>query len=69
MATTSPATDRAHKAGKRYIYAWGGGTAEGDGGMKAIGLEPEGDDSTHPYVGDVPAILTSPAGFERPRSD
>jgi pyruvate, orthophosphate dikinase len=36
MATTSPATDRAHKAGKRYIYAWGGGTAEGDGGMKDL---------------------------------
>jgi pyruvate,orthophosphate dikinase len=36
MATTSPATDRAHKAGKRYIYAWGEGTAEGDGGMKDL---------------------------------
>jgi pyruvate, orthophosphate dikinase len=36
MATTSPATDRAHKAGKRYVYAWGGGTAEGDGGMKDL---------------------------------
>ena len=36
MATTSPATDRAHRAGKRYIYAWGGGTAEGDGGMKDL---------------------------------
>jgi pyruvate, orthophosphate dikinase len=36
MATTSPVTDRAHKAGKRYIYAWGGGTAEGDGGMKDL---------------------------------
>ncbi len=36
MATTSPATDRAHKAGKRYIYAWGGGTAEGDGRMKDL---------------------------------
>jgi pyruvate,orthophosphate dikinase len=36
MATTSPATDRAHKAAKRYIYAWGGGTAEGDGGMKDL---------------------------------
>jgi pyruvate, orthophosphate dikinase len=34
--TTSAATDRAHKAGKRYIYAWGGGTAEGDGGMKDL---------------------------------
>jgi pyruvate,orthophosphate dikinase len=36
MATTSPATDRAHKAATRYIYAWGGGTAEGDGGMKDL---------------------------------
>jgi pyruvate,orthophosphate dikinase len=36
MATTSPATDRAHKAAKRYIYAWGEGTAEGDGGMKDL---------------------------------
>jgi pyruvate,orthophosphate dikinase len=36
MATTSPATGRAHIAGKRYIYAWGGGTAEGDGGMKDL---------------------------------
>jgi pyruvate,orthophosphate dikinase len=36
MATTSPATDRAHRARKRYIYAWGGGTAEGDGGMKDL---------------------------------
>jgi pyruvate, orthophosphate dikinase len=36
MATTSPTTDRAHKAAKRYIFAWGGGTAEGDGGMKDL---------------------------------
>ena len=36
MATTSPGTDRAHKAAKRYIYAWGEGTAEGDGGMKDL---------------------------------
>jgi pyruvate,orthophosphate dikinase len=36
MATTSPATERRHKAAKRYIYAWGGGTAEGDGGMKDL---------------------------------
>jgi pyruvate,orthophosphate dikinase len=36
MATTSPATDRAHKAATRYIYAWGDGTAEGDGGMKDL---------------------------------
>jgi pyruvate,orthophosphate dikinase len=36
MATISPTTDRAHKATKRYIYAWGDGTAEGDGGMKDL---------------------------------
>src|SRR5258705_3567163 len=36
MATTSPATDRAHRAGSAYIYAWGGGPAEGDGGMKDV---------------------------------
>src|ERR1700752_2672620 len=36
MATTSPATDRPHKATKRYIYAWGDGTAEGDGTMKDL---------------------------------
>jgi pyruvate,orthophosphate dikinase len=37
MATTAaPGTDRAHAADKRYIYAWGEGTAEGDGGMKDL---------------------------------
>jgi hypothetical protein len=36
MATTSLATDRPHKATKRYIYAWGGGAAEGDGGLKDL---------------------------------
>jgi pyruvate,orthophosphate dikinase len=36
MVTTTPTTERAHKATKRYIYAWGGGTAEGDGGMKDL---------------------------------
>jgi pyruvate,orthophosphate dikinase len=29
-------TDRAHRAAKRYIYAWGEGTAEGNGGMKDL---------------------------------
>ena len=52
MATTSPATDRAHKAAKRYIYAWGGGTAEGDGGMKDLlggkGAGPRRDDEGRP---------------------
>ncbi|HET9346765.1 MAG TPA: pyruvate, phosphate dikinase [Candidatus Limnocylindrales bacterium] len=36
MATTSPVSDRPHKAAKRYIYAWGDGTAEGDGAMKDL---------------------------------
>ena len=35
QTATHPA-DRAHKAAKRYIYAWGDGTAEGDGGMKDL---------------------------------
>ena len=30
--STAPA-ERAHKAAKRYIYAWGEGTAEGHGTM------------------------------------
>jgi pyruvate,orthophosphate dikinase len=37
MATTAlPPTDRPHRAAKRYIYAWGDGTAEGNGGMKDL---------------------------------
>ncbi len=36
MATVSPATDRAHRAAKRYIYSWGGGTAEGDSTMRDL---------------------------------
>ena len=36
MATTAPVTDRAHKAAKRYIYAWGEGSAEGDGDMRDL---------------------------------
>ena len=34
--TAVPATDRAHRAAKRYIYAWGGGTAEGDATMRDL---------------------------------
>ncbi len=36
---TNPAatsTERAHRAAKRYIYAWGGGRAEGHGGLKDL---------------------------------
>ncbi len=33
---TAPATDRAHHATKRYIYAWGAGTAEGDATMRDL---------------------------------
>ena len=37
MATTAPTSaDRPHRAAKRYIYAWGEGTAEGNGGMKDL---------------------------------
>ncbi len=35
MSTHAP-IERAHKAAKRYIYAWGDGRAEGDGSMKAL---------------------------------
>ena len=34
MSRTS--TDRAHRAAKRYIYAWGAGTAEGDASMRDL---------------------------------
>jgi pyruvate,orthophosphate dikinase len=33
---TRPTTERAHRAAKRYIYAWGDGTAEGRGDMKDL---------------------------------
>ncbi len=37
MATQAPtAPERSHKASKRYIYAWGEGTAEGSGTMKDL---------------------------------
>src|SRR3954447_6595597 len=38
MTTTidSAATERPHKAGKRYIYAWGEGAAEGNAGMRDL---------------------------------
>jgi pyruvate,orthophosphate dikinase len=37
MATTAVSpTDRPHRAAKRYIYAWGEGSAEGNGGMKDL---------------------------------
>ncbi len=35
MSTDAP-IQRAHKAAKRYIYAWGGGRAEGNGAMKDL---------------------------------
>ena len=34
--TAPPATDRPHRAAKRYIYAWGGGHAEGDATMRDL---------------------------------
>jgi pyruvate,orthophosphate dikinase len=35
MATVAP-TERAHRAAKRYIYAWGDGRAEGDATMRDL---------------------------------
>jgi len=32
----APASERAHRAAKRYIYAWGGGHAEGDATMRDL---------------------------------
>jgi pyruvate,orthophosphate dikinase len=34
--TAETATERAHRAAKRYIYAWGDGAAEGSGTMKDL---------------------------------
>ncbi len=34
--TATPAGDRSHSAAKRYIYAWGGGRAEGDATMRDL---------------------------------
>jgi pyruvate,orthophosphate dikinase len=37
MTQTAPSpTDRPHRAAKRYIYAWGGGKAEGDASMRDL---------------------------------
>ena len=36
MATAPAPTERAHRAAKRYIYAWGGGAAEGDATMRDL---------------------------------
>ncbi|MEO6208461.1 MAG: PEP/pyruvate-binding domain-containing protein, partial [Candidatus Limnocylindrales bacterium] len=33
---TPPTGDRTHRAAKRYIYAWGDGTAEGDSSMRDL---------------------------------
>jgi pyruvate, orthophosphate dikinase len=34
--TATPIFGRSHRAGKRYIYAWGGGEAEGDATMRDL---------------------------------
>ena len=34
--TSIPSADRDHVAAKRYIYAWGGGSAEGDATMRDL---------------------------------
>src|SRR2546421_2915186 len=36
MTETATRTERPHGAAKRYIYAWGGGHAEGNAGMKDL---------------------------------
>ena len=36
MAQATAPADRSHAASKRYIYAWGAGTAEGNGTMKDL---------------------------------
>src|SRR6188768_2900938 len=37
MATSAaPGPDRTHAAARRYIYAWGGGHAEGDASMRDL---------------------------------
>ena len=36
MTDLATRPERAHAAAKRYIYAWGGGRAEGDGGMRDL---------------------------------
>jgi pyruvate,orthophosphate dikinase len=36
LAQPSTTKERAHRAAKRYIYAWGGGHAEGHGAMKDL---------------------------------
>ena len=36
MADSQTTSERPHIAAKRYIYAWGGGTAEGNGNMKDL---------------------------------
>ncbi len=35
-STSTPSADRAHLAAKRYIYAWGGGSADGDATMRDL---------------------------------
>src|SRR4051812_49534457 len=36
MVQTPTTSERPHVAAKRYIYAWGAGSAEGNGGMKDL---------------------------------
>ncbi len=36
MTDTAPTTSRAHRAAKRYIFAWGGGSAEGNATMRDL---------------------------------
>ena len=36
LTASTATTERAHQAAKRYIYAWGGGRAEGDATMRDL---------------------------------
>ena len=36
MSQDQPSSSRAHQAAARYIYAWGGGRAEGDASMRDL---------------------------------
>jgi pyruvate,orthophosphate dikinase len=59
MTQTAPSpTDRSHRAAKRYIYAWGGGKAEGDASMRDL-LGGKGAGLAEMTIAGLP----TPAGF------
>jgi pyruvate,orthophosphate dikinase len=63
MAQSQTASERPHVAAKRYIYAWGAGTAEGHGKMKdLLGGKGAGlAEMTLAGLPPRPATTTSPA--------